>query len=227
MAAPNATLFRPPERVPRHIANLNALAELHGLKVRLTVEPYENDPKVALFAEWSGPAGNLLAMLRPMLRPSYHLPLAQGRLNVPDRVVTLLEGDVAVTGDQVTYTVDFGPADFTVSDLGAVEVIAYAHERAYHGSIEALIAVGIPRDRLPTGKRAGKHSSRDWHGCVEQWSSRRQLDGSVVYRVDTAAGLRRRREYAQALYDDGAVAAPPPARSHLRLVVDNTKGVQP
>jgi hypothetical protein len=205
--------------IPRYVANLNALAERHGLTATVVVEPYDNDPEVRLWGKWRGTRANFLSLVQPVA--SYHLPLSRGRLNIPGgawfAVNPLLTGDVTVAGDQVEYAIDFGPGEYAITECGDVEVVTSADETAYHGAADALLALGIPQSRLPVGKRNGKKDNfglvlqgSTWL-VVERWSSRRQPDGSIVYRAETPAARRRR-----------AAASSSVNPSHLRLVVDDT-----
>jgi hypothetical protein len=59
---------------------------------------------------------------------------------------------------------------------------------------------------------------------TEEWSSRRQPDGLIVYRVESPAAFRQRRyHWKQSGMEDGKPADIQPRASHLRLVIDNTK----
>jgi hypothetical protein len=220
-----------PPRLPRFIENLNSLALAHGLTVTMAVEPYENDPEIRLWGKWSGTRAQLLEIVQPVR--SYHLPLACGQLTVPGGAGycanPLITGTVRVDGDQVLYEVDFGPSDFSISEAAGVEIITSRKEIAYHGTAAALLAVGVDRSRLPLRKGSGKRGTG--YGGVEWWSSRRQPDGSIVYRVESPAALRARRaerkEWERSTRravlggTAPATAAPPRRPSHLRLVVDN------
>jgi hypothetical protein len=229
-AAPPAV----PSRIPRYIGNLNALAENARMAVEMAVEPYGNDPALRLWSSWRGARDAFLSLVQPVA--SYHLPLTQGRLNIPGGSAyyahnALVSGDVIVTGDDVLYQIDFGPPVFTISDAAGVEIVSYADETLYHGAPAALIALGIERTRLPLGRRPAR-SDRGWFAETERWSSRRQPDGLIVHRVESPAAFRRRREeYGEFLSEReqrvvGAESKPPttaiqPRPSHLRLVVDN------
>jgi hypothetical protein len=215
------------QKLPRFIENLNGMARGHGMTVEMIVEPYTDNPRVRLWSKWRGTREQLLTLAKPV--PSYHLPLSCGNLYIPGAsrshaLTALLSGQVTVNGGNVLFEIDWGSPEFTVANLGGVEVISYADEVLYHGPPAALFALGIEKARLPMGKRATK-IGRDLWGAEENWSSRRQPDGSILYRVESPAGLRRRRETQRAMSfptQDPIPAARPRRSSHLRLVVDNT-----
>jgi hypothetical protein len=214
----------PPDRIPRFVRNLNALAEQHGLAVRMAVEPYANDPELRLWATWSGSRAAFLNLVQPVA--SYHLPLSRGKLSIPGGggyycSNSLLTGTVTVAGDDIVFVIDFGPADFTLAEKRGVEIIRTAKEISYHGTADELVGAGIPRDRLPIGKRAAK--SFIGYGSDEHWRSRRQPDGSILYRVESPAALRERRaedDSRRRMYGESPNR---PAAPALRLVVDNTE----
>lgn len=243
-----------PARLPSYIRGLNTWAESFGLRVEIGVYPYDNDPELRLWAKWSGTRAQLLGLIAPI--PSYRLPLSRGRLVVPKgphaaRMHRLLEGDVTVDGDQVALEIDFGPPAYTLLSHDGVETIAYAEETMHHGSIEALLAMGVSRDRLPTKRRRRRgHDGQEWvvdhhgHGYKFSagWDSIMQPDGQVLYRVDTPLRVKRREAewqgYLQeqerrggqyrrmhASSDEAQASAPAVAvrPSYLRLVVDNTR----
>jgi hypothetical protein len=224
-------------RVPRHIANLNALAEQHGLAVQLVVEPYTDNPELRLWARWSGPRAAFLDLVQPVA--SYRLPLSRGTLNVPGGAghysrTALVSGVVTVEADNVVFEIDFGAPEVSIEQQGDVEIARSANEITYHGTSEGLIAVGIPRERLPTGKRPAKGGycnvlkDAEWYSRPE-WHSRRQPDGSILYRIESPAAVRQRvadvhRLTAQYPYFETAPAPAP--RPQLRLVVDNSREPQ-
>lgn len=222
-----------PVRIPRYIDNLNALAIEGGLAVEMAVEPYSNDPQLRLFSKWRGAQAAFLALVQPVA--SYRLPLSRGRLNIPGGAGyyasnALLSGDVIVSGTNVLFEIDFGPPEFTIADMAGAEIVSYVDETLYHGAPAALIALGIERSRLPLQKKRARHC-RDWKAQTQEWSSRRQPDDSIVYRVETPAALRRRRsrfeEYAERrqLVVSGREPETKVRPSHLRLVIDNTRDV--
>jgi hypothetical protein len=243
-----------PARLPRYVRNLNAWAESFGLGVEMGVYPYDNDPEERLWAKWSGSRGQLLDLVAPV--PSYRLPLRRGHLVVPRgaqsaRPHCLLGGDVTVDGDQVALEIDFGPPVYTLANHNGIETITYAEEILHHGSREALLAMGVHRDCLPTPNRrrreydgvefereaSGELTGRFTH-CAG-WYSVAQPDGQVLYCVDTSLKTRRlqadedERARTRAHWYPRPATQPAPvpvatpvqqARpSHLRLVVDNTR----
>jgi hypothetical protein len=225
-----------PAGIPRFIENLNAMATQNGMTTEMAVEPYSDDPEVRLWGKWRGTRGQFLALVQPVA--SYHLPLSRGSLNIPGGSGyysrnALLSGSVIVNGDAVLFEIDFGSPEFTIANHADVEVVSYAHEVLYHGSPAALLALGIQRSRLPLGKKAVK---AEYHSDSQaRWLSRRQPDGSVVHRVESPAAFRRRRArlthphfQAKLARFLGAESTPPTARpSHLRLVIDNSRGEVP
>jgi hypothetical protein len=232
-----------PQRLPRYLEALNALAVAHGLTVSMVVEPYERDPEIRLWCKWTGKRDAALRLIQPI--PSYHLPMARGLIAIPGgstRVCQMLIGEVTVNGDDVLLEFDCGSTDFTIAARGEVEVITYADEILYHGSAAALLALGIGRNRLPLEKRDGKkggyhcwNEEQKVHVEVPQWSSSRQPDGLILYREETAGSVERRcrerKEYDASPRARTVLGLPPlsktiqkPVRpSFLRLIVDNTK----
>jgi hypothetical protein len=221
--------------LPRFIENLNAMAREHGMTAEMFVEPYSDHPEIRLWAKWRGTREQLLALAKPVR--SYHLPLSRGSLYIPGgsqyyAPKSLLGGIVSVNGDEVLFEVDFGPSDFTVADIAGVEVISYVDEVLYHGPPAALIGLGIERARLPMGKR-GARSGYDYKATWPTWSARRQPDGTILYRVESPAGLRRRRKEHEepdrqarirmvlGLATTSSAPTKPPRPSHMRLVVNN------
>lgn len=217
-----------PARVPRYIGNLNELAVSAGLTVEMAVEPCSN----RLWSKWRGAQAAFLALVQPVA--SYRLPLSRGRLNIPGgagyyATNALISGDVTVSGNDVLFEIDFGPVELSIADAAGVEIVSYADETLYHGAPAALIALGIERARLPL-QRKGARRGWDWKAETPTWSSRRQPDGSIVYRVESPAALRRRRAEHEEFVEQrqmmlpGRVAEAKARPSHLRLVIDNTRG---
>jgi hypothetical protein len=129
----------------------------------------------------------------------------------------------------VLFQIDFGPPDFTIADVAGVEIVSYADETLYHGTPAALVALGIERSRLPLQKKKTR-SGRDWKAETQDWRSRRQPDGTIVYRIESPAALRRRRKsVVEGFANQGLMVRPgrdPDTKarpSHLRLVIDNTR----
>lgn len=223
-----------PARIPRYIGNLNAMATAAGLAVELAAEPLDKDPALRLVSKWRGARDPFLALVQPVA--SYHLPLSCGRLNIPGGAAyyapkALISGNVFVTDNQVLFEIDFGPIEFTVTAAAGVEIVSYADETLYHGAPAELVAFGIERSRLPMGKK-GAHRAGDWKAETAEWSSRRQPDGTIVYRIESPTALRRRRaSVVEDFTRHGLVDPGMPAReaetgvrpSHLRLIIDNTK----
>ena len=135
-----------PTRIPQYIGNLNALAADAGLTVEMSVEPYDNDPCLRLWSRWRGAQAAFLALVQPIA--SYRLPLSRGRLNIPGGAGyyssnALVSGDVIVSGNDLTFEIDFGPPEFIIVDVAGVEIVSYADETLYHGAPAALMALGI------------------------------------------------------------------------------------
>jgi hypothetical protein len=204
-----------------------------GLTVEMAVEPYSNDPQIRLWSKWRGPQATFLALVQPVA--SYRLPLSRGRLKIPGGAGyyapnALVSGDVTVSGSDVLFEIDFGPPEFTIGDAAGVEIVSYADETLYHGAPAALIALGIDRSRLPLQKKKTR-TGGDWKAETAEWRSRRQPDGSIVYRVESPVALRRRRTDFVAHCASRQLAIPgkePETKArppHLRLVIDNTREV--
>jgi hypothetical protein len=189
MTAPqSASSTLPP--IPRYMRNLNRLAERTGLTVDVHVAPYTNDPEVRLWSEWAGTEAQFRAT--GLFVPSQRFPMGAGILEIPSStlwVCCLAKGSVDVTGAIARWSIDCGPTLYSVEEKHGVEIITYAEEAIYHGSFEALLGAGVPRKRLPSGKRNAKGNPH-----TPYWGSRRQPDGTIVYRVQTESGIRRIRE---------------------------------
>jgi hypothetical protein len=200
---------------------LNALPSNAGLVVEMTVKPYDDDPLIRLWSRWCGARDTFLALVQPVA--SYRLPLSRGWLNIPGGAGyyghnALISGDVIVSGNEVLFEIDFGAPDFTIADVAGVQIVSYVDETLYHGTPAALMALGIERSRLPLKKKGARHG-RDIWAETEEWSSRRQPDGSIVHRVESPSALRRRRSEMISARKPETKARP----SHLRLVIDNTR----
>jgi hypothetical protein len=210
-------------RIPQYIGNLNTFAVNAGLTVEIAAEPYGNAPEIRLWSKWRGTQATFLAIVQPIA--SYRLPLSRGRLNIPGGAAyyaprALISGDVIVSGNEVLFEIDFGPMEFTIADVAGVEIVSYADDTLYHGVPEALMNLGIERSRLPLQKKGGRQG-RYWSD-EEQWSSHRQPDGSIVYRVESPSALRRQRSVMASAEREPEPTVRP---SHLRLVIDNTREV--
>ncbi len=219
-----------PPRLPQFIENLNALAREYGLSVEMLVEPFEgaSAKKSAprLWSEWRGSRDAFLKLVDPI--PSFHLPLSRGWVSIPGGAqrsskYPLIKGDLKVTGESVLFCIDWGLPDFAITVAGDVEIVTYADEIVYHGEAAAISALGIDLERLPQGRKEGKRFTDD-ESTGPLWSSRRQPDGSIVYREESPAACRRRaQEWNSKLQRLGVYSEKAPRVSHLRLVVDNTR----
>jgi hypothetical protein len=222
-----------PLRIPRFINNLNEFAVSNGLSVAVRIEPYSNDPEIRLWSQWRGTKAQLLSL--GLLQPSQHFPLTRGTFTVPSCERSwgnpLLHGDITVSGEQVEWDINCGPADFTITERGGLEIVTYADETVFHGSDEDLVRSGIcDRRRLPTGKRTGRCAfTPSWEDQGPSWCARRQLDGTIAYRLESpAAHARRLREFKEYCARQRGRASISTVRakatpSHLRLVVDNDR----
>jgi hypothetical protein len=227
-----------PAQLPRYVRNLNTWAESFGLRAEVAVYPYDNDPELRMWGRWTGTRAQLLEMVQPL--PSYRLPITSGRLIVPKgsrsgSLKRLLEGNVTVSDEKVTLEIDFGSPVYTLSNHDGVETIVSAEEVLHHGSVEALIAMGVEQDRLPKGARTRREydgleyisatSSFKYHAS---WYSVVQPDGSVVHCIETPLKVHRRQAELDKEYRPssrvGAPRTTARARpSYLRLVIDNTR----
>lgn len=117
--------------------------------------------------------------------------------------LTVFTGRATGTAEHIRCTVNLGPLPLQIEMRGAVEIATGPDTTAWHGSAADLIAAGIPRDRLPLAKQSGKtdrrrlwmideDSLRSQQETLRQWAARRQPDGSIVYRVETAEAFERR-----------------------------------
>jgi hypothetical protein len=231
MAVPECTSA--PSRIPRFIGNLNQFAEKHGLAVNVYIAPYSNDPETRLWSKWSGTKVQLLSL--GLLKRSQHFPLTRGTFTVPSGEPswrnTLLTGEIEIIENQFSWDLDCGPADFTVTERGGLEIVTYSDEAVFHGNVEDLVRAGIcDRCRLPTGKRAGRCViTSSWEDQGPSWCARRQLDGTITYRLESpAAHARRLREFKKYCAKQRGLtrfpaSEPNPRRTHLRLVVDNDR----
>lgn len=233
MAAPQPTSV--PLRIPRFVQRLNAFAASRGVAVDVAVAPYDNDPELRLWSNWRTTREHFLSL--GLLTRGQHLPSERGMVSVPgwqclSHQRALLTGELKSSGDQVCWQIDFGPADFEITEAGDVEIVTNAIETIFHGTAEALVAQGIDRDRLPLAKRPAKARCSDEH---PRWWSRRQLDDSIVHRVESQQAFQTRRAGRERL--DALIRVSSrvvtqstevhPRPTYLRLVVDNdrTKGV--
>ncbi len=218
-----------PERIPRYVRNLNGFAERAGFHVTLTVEQSDekDDPEPRLRSHWRGTRSQLvsLGLLQPhQLRTILTLecaPEVSRYMNVGGGCPwywerCLLRGPLTASRDAVSWQIDSGPASYTISDNGPIEIVTYEDFVLYHGTGEQLTAFGIDRRRLPLGKRLCKSTDTEWY-------SRRHPDGHVVHIVESELARRRRLERTRgpSHQQDAPEPLPPRKPSHLRLVVDN------
>jgi hypothetical protein len=223
-----------PLSIPRHARNLDSIAERAGMRVSTCAEPSSADnPQLRLWSRWEGSKQQLRSL--GLLTPGQEALLARKRsaLTVPGTagqwLAALIYGHLETTGDQASLAIDHGPAEYRAEQRGDLEIISYRHLNhdivSYHGSIEDLVAAGIDRKRLPTGKQSGKCG---WFAGSSAWMSRMQPDGTCVYRVETGESWRRNhptyeRNNALCWAAQGfETSTQKPRPAYLRLVVDNT-----
>jgi hypothetical protein len=172
-----------PGRIPRYVRNLNALAERHGISVNVTNEPYDNDPEIRLWSEWSGTCEQFLAtglfvpsQARLLLSLTAFHSHSDSTLTVPTSPTPpcLLAGKLTVGGNQVLWKIDSGPAQYTVSERCRVEIVTYADIVAYHGTTEDLVIARVcDRKCLPVGKRPFRSGGSYYSAAGPNWSARR------------------------------------------------------
>ncbi|MEX2149082.1 MAG: hypothetical protein WD793_02630 [Steroidobacteraceae bacterium] len=229
-----------PPCVPRFVRNLNQYAADRGIDVDVHIGPYDDDPEIRLWSNWRTTRARFLSL--GLLSRGQPLPSKRGTVSIPGWLYreprrALLIGELSSAGDDVLWQIDWGPGDFTITNIGEVEIVTSACETLYHGTAEALLAHGVERKRLPLGKKPSNFFS-----CIDSatlhWWSRRQLDDTIVYRVESASVFHKRaaedcelqRQFAEerrrliaGAQTRGILphSASPP-RPYLRLVVDNT-----
>jgi hypothetical protein len=221
-------------RIPRFVVNLNRWAEARGVAVSVEVGPYDNDPGLRLWSNWSGSKERFLSL--GLFPNHWHFPIARGWLTIPHRVgpwhSPLLAGEITVSGANILWEIDCGPSEFSITELGRIEIVTYpADETVFHGSAEDLVEAEIcPRNRLPMRTRTVRaHRTPPYEDRGPSWSARRQLDGTYVYRLESQASLTRRlREYSDFVNEQRRMDGLAPLRAsrpkpHLRLIIDNTK----
>jgi len=122
------------------------------------------EPELRLWGMWRGTRSQLMSL--GIWSASQRLPLTKEWLSVPMNSPQswrpLVCGEVEVIGDQISYTVDFGEPPLSIDARGDVEVVFYLDEVAYHGTLEALLAIGIDKRRLPTGTRSVRRNENCW-----------------------------------------------------------------
>lgn len=238
--------------VPRFVANLNAYAQARGIDVQVVAEPYDNDPEVRLWSKWRAPLERFLALecftpfQRAGLRYKSELSAMRSKttkmeVGVPssesmrcvDRGHPILVGVMNIDAKDAFWEIDSGPVPVEIIERDGVEVSTFEKWTAHHGSMEALVALGIPPKRFPpTTARSGK-SHRDWFGEEKNWATRRQLDSTFVHWLESPAAFSERQEenadrerrYAAEAARSAALSLAPQASSQpktrLRLVVNN------
>lgn len=220
MATPKSTRGRhiePPLLIPRHVKNLNAIAERAGLSVSCYVDHYDDEPdEFKLFVDWTGSLDQLFAtsLIPRHLQRRLGFAVKETNALVPTDTAwwakPLLDLRVS-SGEEGTANVElcFGEVPQQIVVSNEVEVARCATGSWHHGSADALIASGfVPRERLPMGKRSTR-TSGPWEHIggktryKRHWTSRRQPDGFYTYweqsEIDFASQeqKRARQEAAQ------------------------------
>jgi hypothetical protein len=198
--------------VPRHVRNLNAIAERNGLAVEMTVEECEDAPEegLHLFAVWVGTREQLFAtrLISEHQQRRIQVAIRRFDLVVPSSTpwyrTPMLDGWVSCDGERCTAALDFGEAPIAIQFEGDVEVTTCKSGRWCNGTAAAIARLIDPR-RIPTGKRATR-SSGPWDDHLEagvvkharQWTCRRMPDGEICYweqsELDYARREKERRE---------------------------------
>jgi hypothetical protein len=236
--------------VPGFVRNLEAIGKRRSFVTSIGIEPiYERriyEKVNHLVGRWRGTRRQFLGLKFAV--PSFRVPLTGGEVLMHTN--STLRGGysyIEVDGKNVLFLPDFGRVPVRIEDRGDIEVVEYEERIAYHGSIQALIAAGIPKQRLtlPRLRTWRDGSSNETFGEC-RWNMQRQPDGLIVYTVDTeeaqiarktraAERERQQREYDQVHTQMEArraremaglpepIEPKPPRPSYLRLVIDNTK----
>jgi len=218
--------------VPRFVRNLEAIGRCRGFFVSIHLKPvlegrwWHQYGKVDhLIGYWRGTRRGFVGLKFAV--PGFRVPLLGSevimRPNSPIRSGTI----EVVDGKYMVFSPDFGRAPIRLEERGDVEVVTYEERIAYHGGLKALVAMGIPKERLtsPRTRRWSNGSAEESFGECH-WEMRRQPDGSILYVVDTEAAETARQaakaKYENMLRDDRDQADTKPQRpSYLTLVVDN------
>ena len=224
--------------VPNYIRSLEALAKRRGFVLgpiviaQVYVRGGLYTRKVDnLVGEWHGTWRQFLSL--KITVPSFRRPLLGGAM-IAHSSSPVHAGYLESEGKGVKFLPEFGPVPTGIEHRGEIEIVTYEERVAYHGSSKALIAAGIPRERLILPRkrwwRVGS-SVESFGEC--RWEMRQQPDGSILYVVDTEkAELARNAEHADFLrsvgkhwyfLSDPEPVAKPQRPSYLRLVVDNSR----
>ena len=231
------------ERVPTFVRNLNAMAERGGMRVRLEIEPYEGEIELRLWSVWEGSKAQLASL--QLFTPRQMMLLPIGAYRTKGATIAAppagIAGPMQCSGDSVRWEIDSGAWPCTVEQRGEVEVVTCRDAVTYWGTLEALVAFGIDRKRLPVGKVYVRSIRRNGLGAEDDdkpyWTARRLLDGTVRYQIETEECMRRRQqEHERWMKEHGYEEDAPPSEEvqpkqpeavrprpdWLRLVVDNT-----
>ena len=234
-----------PTRIPRYVQRLNDFGESHGIAVETMVAPYDDDPErsfgLRLWSHWRTTRTQFMSL--GLLSRGQHIPSKRGTVSIPgwhyqEHRRALMIGTMTSSGDDVLWEIDWGPGEFAIADAGDVEIVTSSGETLYHGTAEALVAQGIEKARLPLHKRPSASSSYDSE--ERRWWSRRQMDDTIVYRVESQSAhlerqaerrrfeeeMRRERSgtyLSQPVPDDPQPRVDRTWPAYLRLVVDNTR----
>jgi hypothetical protein len=181
--------------VPRFVRGLESLAQKKGFEV--SIERFGRGDELHLVGAWRGTRRQFQSLKFAV--SSFALPAAScTKAVVMNRFSPVRAGRVDVEGNEVLFTPDFGEVPERIEYRYDVEVAHYAKRIAYHGTIEALIALGIPKKRLKFSKttplRQGQ-SLESFGRC--EWDARLQPDGTVLYRDDTELAERARRKLTE------------------------------
>lgn len=240
--------------LPRYVSLLNLQAARAGLRVstpRVDCLDMWTDapPEERLLVDWTGPSSAFAAtgfltpcqlriLTYPIKREHFlSVPQTNNRHARRSTTLSLLLGYIAGSPDRLRWIVDFGPAPLATSLRGEVEVSTSLQHVNRHGTAEALMADGVPAQRLPTGKRSvqngeskrmvGERPNLHWE-ALRWWGCRRFPNGTFLYREDSAQALAMRQRECDEDNEPWPTSRssletkPARSRSHLTLVVDNT-----
>lgn len=206
----------PSGAVPRHVANLNAMAEKCGFKtsVRVGKVPPEwpvkeydevNDCEGVMgwargdlvLSTWTGTKAQLLAM--GILCTSYHFPQRVGWICEPHHSPysvagrhPALCGVIKIAGENVSLELYGGPRPDSICMAGDVQIVEYPDEIAHHGTRDALTAEGICTARELSLKRPRwtriEGGTDDSPLCL----TKKLPDGTFIHWRETEDACRRR-----------------------------------
>lgn len=176
--------------IPRFVHILNAMARKCGLAVDAGMrdpnpsESWDNQGRPQLVVIWRGTAKQLRET--GLFPKSYHFPtgdLGQFRFSF------WRKGRMFKEGRCWRIEVDCGECPIHIEQQGAIEVIHYEEETAFHGTRDALIAAKVCAAKHLPLKRVNKC----WYSG-RRWDAHKFHDGTYLFTLENEEVFKKRQD---------------------------------